>query len=170
MGGDARRHARERLDAVCREADRLRADARDAAEQLRVVRQRLTAARIEQEEAQAGADVRRVAQSKTEARRAYRRALAAAVDATDRQLAAAAWLQAINRINAASRAAMGSLVSSQARSIALEQRAEAAQLAFDAKRIKAEAAEAACADARSDVAERDNPAPAHAVPFQGAGA
>jgi hypothetical protein len=59
---------------------------------------------------------------------------------------------------------MSSLVESQARAIALEQQAETAQLAYEAKRIRAEAAEAACAEARSDVADADLPSEPTAVP------
>jgi hypothetical protein len=63
---------------------------------------------------------------------------------------------------------MSSLVESQARAIALEQQAESAQLAYEAKRIRAETAEAACAEARSDVAEADHPTEPTAVPVQDA--
>jgi hypothetical protein len=149
---------------VCREADRLREEARQAADSLRVARSELTAARLAQEEAQAAADGRRMEQRKAAARQAYRRALNSATDVTERQRAAAAWLNEIDLINRAARMAMGTLVESQARAIALEQQAEGAHLFYDAKRIRAEAAEAACAEARSNVADVDRPSDSTPVP------
>jgi hypothetical protein len=103
-------------------------------------------------------------QRKAQARQVYRHALSSAADATQRQKAAAAWLHEIDLINRASRMAMSSLVESQARAIALEQQAEAAQLSYEARRIRAEAAQAACAEARSDVADADQPTDPLAVP------
>jgi hypothetical protein len=169
----SRRQARQHLDVVCREAERLREEARRAAETLRAVRNELHAARLAQEEARAAADGRQIERRKRQAREAYRRALAAATDPTDRQKAAATWLHEIDLINRASRAAMGSLVECQARAIALEQQADSAQRAFDARRTRSEAADAACADASSDTAEAEQPEPrptaAESVPVLGAG-
>jgi hypothetical protein len=141
------------MEVAIAEADRLRTELQAAADDLRLTRENLEAARLAEEQARATADDRLVLTAKSEARQRYRLALAEAETASARQAAAAAWMREIDRINRASRDAIAVFVACQARSIAHQQLADAAQRNHAACRIKWEAAAAACVDARSDVAE-----------------
>jgi hypothetical protein len=100
-------------------------------------------------------DHRVIAERKALALRTWRAAMGAAQDETEKADATAAWLRRIDAINRRTRTAFRQLGHAQSWLTVLEGRASAAELTAAASRIRAEAAEAECAEARGLQAARD---------------
>ena len=146
---------RRRVESTSSEArvERARLAAADAA--LRDARQAATAAHVELDTAVASLDQRRIVDHKDQARRSYRMSLSVAKDAGERQHAAATWLRSIDDLNRASRGALGQVLLLRARCETLDQMVRDASLASNVQRVRTEAADARCVEARQRLAELD---------------
>ena len=159
---------RRRVESTSAEAriERSRSVAADAA--LRETRQAAMAAHVELDAAVASLDQRRLVDQKDQARRSYRMALSVAKDAGERQRAAATWLRRIDELNRASRGALGQVLLLRARCETLDQMVRDAGLAANVQRVRTEAADARCTEARQQLAEVDrwaaDPAATGAMP------
>jgi len=100
-------------------------------------------------------DDRRLAEHKDQARRSYRMALSRARNAVERQRAATTWLQRIDELNRSSRGALGQVLMLRARCETLDQQVRDWSMAANVQRVRSEAAEANCIDARQQLAELD---------------
>ena len=92
---------------------------------------------------------------KDQARRSYRLALSAARDPSARQRAAATWLRRIDELNRASRGAVGQVLMLRARCETLDQQVRDASMTSNVQRVRTEAADARCIEARQHLAELD---------------
>ena len=146
---------RRRVESTCSEArvERERSVAADAA--LREARQAAMAARVELDAAVASLDQRRLMDHKDQARRNYRVALSLARDAAARQRAATDWLRRIDELNRASRGALGQVLLLRARCETLDQTVRDASMVSNVQRVRTEAADARCIEARQHLAELD---------------
>ncbi len=162
---------RHRVESTCSEARIQRARSVVADTSLREARHAATSAHASLDAALAMLDERRLAEHKDEARRSYRMALAAARDAGERQQAAAAWLRRIDDLNRSSRGALGEVLLLRARCETLDQEVRDASMESNIQRVRTEAAEAACTEARKLLAETDRWAadadPAIGMPLAG---
>ncbi len=137
------------------EAERICVDAEHKAAASEVQQRRLRELRSEEaivaEERAAVAnlrDRRRIAEAKDEAAQDYRRALHAVQEPAAAQLAAADWLRKVDGLNRETRIAGAREQELVRRALELHQLLPATELAVDAARIAAEAAQASCAEAR----------------------
>ncbi len=164
---------RRRVESTCAESriERSRSVAADAA--LREARQAATAAHVELDAAVASLDQRRLVDHKDQARRSYRMSLSVARDAAERQRAAATWLRRIDELNRASRGALGQVLLLRARCETLDQMVRDASMASNVQRVRTEAADARCIEARQHLAKLDrwaaDPAATVVVPVAWAG-
>ena len=147
--GDARRLADER----CELATRARAQAGEAEEVHRVARRTYDANAAEMTAAAAAMDARSVRDEKDLAQARFRAGRAAARTVDDIEAAARDWLHEINRINAGTADATGTLQRTRAEAPEMGASLERTALALDHARLGAEAAEAACLAARQALAE-----------------
>gem|GEM_PF-4263658 len=143
------------MESTCSEArvERARSVAADAS--LRQSRDDALQAHAALDAALATLDERRLAEHKDQARRSYRMALSTARDAMERQRAAATWLQRIDELNRSSRGALGQVLMLRARCETLDQQVRDWSMAANVQRVRSEAAEANCIDARQQLAELD---------------
>lgn len=146
---------RQRVESTCSEArvERARSAAADAS--LRYARDEATQAHAALDAALATLDERRLAEHKDQARRSYRMALSTSRDAMERQRAAATWLKRIDELNRSSRGALGQVLMLRARCETLDQVARDAGMTANVQRVRSEAAESNCIDARQQLAELD---------------
>jgi hypothetical protein len=145
------------LDPACAEARREREAAERRGEALRQARDALLAAQHAQDLASRDLDRRAIADRKADALRAYRTAVAAAADDEQaRRAAIATWFRDVDRINRRTRVATRQLAQSRAVLAELEARTRSTDLEAAAARIRAESAEARCAEARRRVAADDD--------------
>ena len=164
---------RRRVESTSSEAriERARSAAADAA--LREARQAATAAHADLDAAVASLDQRRLLDHKDQARRSYRMALSVAKGAAERQRAATDWLRRIDELNRASRGAVGQVLMLRSRCETLDQMVRDASMAANVQRVRTEAADARCIEARRHLAELDrwaaDPAATVAVPVAWAG-
>ena len=144
--------ARDQVDHRCAEAGRLADAAAEHQQRLRDARLQLAHVVRQRERDSVARDRRWLNEAKDEARLAYRAALVRAGSSSEIQSAAARWLIAIHRLNRQVRD------SERNSDEVVRQAAEIAgalpgiELAADAARIAAETAEAACLEARRDLA------------------
>jgi hypothetical protein len=146
---------RHRVESTCAESRIQRARSVVADTSLREARHAATAAHASLDAALAMLDERRLTEHKDQARRSYRMALTVARDAGERQQAAATWLRRIDDLNRSSRGALGQVLLLRARCEALDQAVRDASMESNIQRVRTEAAEAACTEARRLLAEHD---------------
>ncbi len=146
---------RLRVESTCAESRIQRARSVVADTSLREERHAATTAHASLDAALAMLDERRLTEHKDEARRNYRMALSVARDAGERQQAAATWLRRIDDLNRSSRSALGEVLLLRARCEALDQAVRDASMESNIQRVRTEAAEAACTEARRLLAEHD---------------
>ena len=144
--------ARDQVDSRCAEAERLAAAAAEHQQRLRDARLELSEVVRQRERDAATRDRRSLNDAKDEARLAYRAALARAGGPGDIQAAAAEWLTEINRLNRQVRSSERNSDEVVRRATEIEGAMPGIELAADAARIAAEAAQAACLDARRQLA------------------
>jgi len=144
---------RQRADTACARAGELKQAAAVAQASLLQARRELTRAQHALEEARAGADPTRISRAKLEARAAYQRVIRARPTVAERQRAAAAWLQEIDRLNRETRRANRALTRVETTERHLSRLAFEAERHADAARIAAESASAACAEERQRLAD-----------------
>jgi len=147
--GDARRLADERCDF----ASRARGQATEAEEAHRAAQRAYDDHEISLVKATSDADPRAIREAKDQAQARFRAARAVARTQEDTESAARDWLHEINRINAMSAEANGTLQRLRDGAPALAVRLERAGLEADGARVAAEAAEAACVAARQALAD-----------------
>jgi hypothetical protein len=141
---DARRLADER----CELASRARAQAEEAEEAQRAAQRAYDAHAAEMTESAAAVDPLSIRDAKDHAQAAFRTARTGARTAEEIEAAAREWLHEINRINAWTADATGTLQRARGEGPELASRLERTALGADHARIGAEAAEAACLAAR----------------------
>jgi hypothetical protein len=153
--------ARERAEVqrACGDAAAARVAREQAHAAAAEVRRGLAAARAALEAAAAAADNRKRLEEKARLHEAYRAARGLATTAAERQEATAQWARSVDRLNRASRRARGVLATARAQVAALEQEAHQAETAEQAARVRADAAEAACLEARGRLAACEGRAP-----------
>ncbi len=147
--GDARRLADER----CELATRARAQAGEAEEVHRAARRAYDANAAGMTAAAATLDARSVREAKDFAQARFRAGRTGARTTEDVEAAAREWLHDINRINAGTADATGTLQQARADAPEVAAELERTALALDHARIGAEAAEAACLAAREALAD-----------------
>jgi hypothetical protein len=163
---------RRRVDTTSSDARLERARLATAETALRETRRAAAEARACLETAAASLDQRGLADRKEGARRDYRTALAAARGSGERLLAAAHWLRAIDQLNRGTRAALGQVLLWRARVEMLDREVHDAEWRATAQRVRAEAAEEACGEARRRLADADRwipDAPDFAISDEGPG-
>jgi hypothetical protein len=119
-----------------------------AAERTRMVRRDLVAAEHAVAAAQSAADPRPRSAEKSEAREVYLAAREQAASEAELSAATATWAHAVDRINRAARLAARTLTKVRTEATRLERAVHEAERVEQAARIRAEAAEAGCLDAR----------------------
>ncbi len=140
--------ARADVDTRCAEAERLSAAAQQHQQNLRDARRALADA-VRQRDADAHLrDRRRLAEEKSEAQADYRSALMHATEKGELHHAAGLWLRRIDRLNRGARLADRRADATAQQVTELERTLPGLELAADAARISAEAAQVACLDAR----------------------
>jgi hypothetical protein len=137
----------------CALAEVAREQARGAADALRDAQRAYDVLRERVDRAQATADPRRVAAEKDRLHAAFRQATERAGGPDETERAARAWLDEINRLNAAVREAQRIIESGGAELTASHPALERLSAEADAARIAAENAEAGCRDARQELAD-----------------
>lgn len=145
--------ARNEVDSRCAEADRLAQAAVAQRERVRELRRALMEVSAQREVDARVRDRRQLAADKDAARDAYRAAMRRARDQSDVQAAAGTWLREIDQLNRRLRVADARADAVAQRSAELERVVPGAELAADAARIAAEAAQEACLGARRTLAE-----------------
>jgi hypothetical protein len=164
---------RHRVESTCSEAKVQRERSVVADTTLREARRAATSTHAALDTALATLDQRRLAEHKHQAHRSYRRDLTAARDAAARQRAAATWLRRIDELNRSSRRALGDVLLLRARCETLDQAVRDATMAANIQRVRTEAAEAACVEARQELAVQDrwaaDPASVAVMPVAWAG-
>lgn len=159
--------ARADVDSRCADADRLAQAAAAQQHKLREARRQLAEV-VHLRDADARVrDRRRLIESKEEARRVYHEALAHASDQGAVQTAAAAWLCEIDRLNRQLQIAEHRSGEVGRRAAELERALPGIELAADAARIIAEAAQVTCLDARRALAACEEDAQRPAEPPNG---
>ena len=146
---DERRIAEER----CELATRARALATNAEDTLRTAQRAYDDHESRADEAARTADPRSVRQAKDEAQGRFRAGRGGATTTEQVEAAARAWLTEINQINTDAREAGAIMVREREAAQAIGATLERTSLEADAARIAAEAAEAACLQARQAVAD-----------------
>jgi hypothetical protein len=132
----------------CREAERLVQLFRAEEQKLRHARRRLAELNERVEAELPLRDRTQLAAAKAEAQRRYHQATATTSDPAALQQAAPAWLDELNRLNRGAFAASRDGSGMAAQLSQLENYAHRLEIQVDASRIRAEAARAACNDAR----------------------
>lgn len=145
---DACAELRAAVATRCEEAHRTKTEYEAATEHMRDLRRDLVSARRHEEAALAEADPALRSADKDKAREAYQQARQLAQDDDELQAASAAWAESIDRINRSARLTQRAASKTRAAVGALEQALREADRAPQAARMQAEAAEAACLDAR----------------------
>lgn len=152
-------------DERCELATRARAQAAAAEDELRRAQRAYDDHEARAAAAQAAADPRAIRAAKDAAQQRFRQARAGAATTEDVEIAARAWLSEVNAINNGARDAAALLARERAAAQALGASLERRVMETDGARISAEAAEAACLEAREAVAACDEAsATAGAVP------
>jgi hypothetical protein len=159
--GDPCADVRAEAEHVCAEAEQKAIAAHTQQRRLRELRSEDAAVADERAAVAQARDRRLIADAKDEAAREYRRALSAAHEATATQTAAAVWLRKVDRLNRQARIAATREQELAQRATELHQLLPAIELAADAARIAAEAAQARCAEARRVAIECEEAAGAH---------
>jgi hypothetical protein len=144
---------RAEVDSRCAEAERLSAAADFARDELREMRRRQSELTSRREADAHARDRRHIAEQKAAAQAEYHTAVTRALDQAAVQGAAAAWLHTMDTTNRRAREADDRGAELQARLAELERLLPNMELKTDAARISAEAALAACMDARRALAE-----------------
>ena len=140
--------ARADVDTRCAEAERLAAAAQAHQQNLRDAR-RAHAEAARQRDADAHLrDRRRLAEEKAEAKAEYHSALLHASDTKDIHDAAGQWMRRIDQLNRGAREADRTADTTAQQVNDLERKMPGLELAADAARISAEAAQVACLEAR----------------------
>ena len=140
-------------DERCALAVRARSLATAAEETLRSAQRSYDEHDARAEEAARAADPRAVRVAKDAAQAAFRSGRNAARTTADVEAAASAWLSEVNRINAEARDAAASAVRERDAATAMAQALERLGMEWEAARIGAETADAACLAAREAVAD-----------------
>ena len=161
--GPPRRLAAER----CAVAEHAREQFTAVSATLQTSRREYDAAALRIDQATAAIDPRAIANAKDGARDAFRAGRRAATSRLDLERAATAWLTEINRINMATRDAGLLLARERDGTTALLASIERQSLAVDAARITADAAGAACDEARRALAACEGGGPAVATAVAG---
>ncbi len=143
---------RDQVESRCAEADRLAAAAAEHQQRLRDARLDLSEVVRQRERDAATRDRRSLNDAKDEARLAYRAALSRAAGPGEVQAAAGEWLTEINRLNRQVRSSERNSDEVVRRATEIEGAMPGIELAADAARIAAESAQAACLEARRELA------------------
>jgi hypothetical protein len=137
----------------CDEAEEARRAVEAAVERTREARRRLAAVRRSADEAAEAADPGRRTEAKLHAREAYLRARALARDEAERTAAVAAWAREVDHVNRMAARARRSLHAARAEAGRTEALVGEAERDEQAARLAADAAQAACLEARVRLAE-----------------
>jgi hypothetical protein len=143
---------RRLTDERCAVAARASEEATRAADELHAARRSYDDHLTRAEGAAADADPRAARAAKDAAQHAYRVARSGALSAAEQEAAAAAWLDEINRINAATKEATSTATRERDAAAALVLAIERLTVQADAARISAEAAQEICVQARETLA------------------
>jgi hypothetical protein len=143
---------RRLTDERCAVATRAAEEATRAADELHAARRSYDDHLTRAESAAADSDPRAARAAKDAAQHAYRVARSGALSAAEQEAAAAAWLDEINRINAATKEAAGATTREREAAAALVLTIERLTVQADAARISAEAAQEICLQARETLA------------------
>jgi hypothetical protein len=154
---------RRLTDERCAVATRAAAEATRAADELHAARRSYDDHLTRAEGAAADSDPRAARAAKDAAQLAYRVARSGALSAAEQEAAAAAWLDEINRINAATKEAAAATTRERDAAAALVLAIERLTVQADAARISAEAAQEICLQAREALATCEERAMAPAV-------
>ena len=144
--------ARSEVDTQCADAERLSAAAQIHLQRLREARRQHSELMRQREQDAQFRDRRRLNDDKRIAQSDYRAAMRRATDESGVRGAAATWLRRLDELNRGARLADDRAVSLTQRAAAIQSELPGLELAADAARISAEAAQVACLEARRTLA------------------